>query len=290
MQFKRVEITDREKILSYCTLKNTTGAHHSFTNMIIWGESYSVEFAEVDRCLCLRGKHKRNNWYYFFPIGDGDRGGALKKIVDYARATEEKCVFAHLTPEEARALQGGFPNMFEITENRNAAEYVYQTQKLISLSGKQLHGKRNHLNSFLRRYPFLYEPINEQNIAAAKHFALDSLEGREDAQEEEISIIKLFGNFFTLGLSGAVLWVEDKIAAVTAGEMLMENMAVVHLEKADTLYDGSYAAINNLFLKHRFSEVEYVNREEDMGIEGLRRAKLSYKPAFMIPKLTAVQI
>ena len=142
----------------------------------------------------------------------------------------------------------------------------------------------------MKEHDWKYERINIDNIELARDFAIDFIMEREENEEELLAAKKLFDKFFDFPLIGAVLYANGEICAVTAGEMLNCNTAVIHLEKADSDIRGSFAAINNLFIKNEFSDVEFINREEDMGIEGLRRAKLSYRPYKMAEKFVAVEV
>lgn len=290
MQFKKIEFSDKEIIRKYYTPEKSVAAHFSFTNMYIWQESYNIEYAVESDCLCIKSRHSGKNSYFVLPCGHGDRKAATDKIIEYAASMGQKCVFAQLSNDDCDFLKENYGERFSFLEDRNNWEYVYETESLISLSGKKLHGKRNHLNVFLKDYDWKYEKINEENIAIAREFAISSIIDKEDRDEELLSANKLFDKFFEFPLTGAVLYANGEICAVTAGEMLSDNTAVIHLEKANPDIRGSFAAINNLFAKNEFSHVKYINREEDMGIEGLRRAKTSYRPCHMAEKYVGVEV
>jgi len=290
LNFKAITISDKKTIDGFLDGCCMMGSECSFANMFIWQPDYNIEYTIEDGFLCLRGKYKDKPRYYLLPVGDGDKKGTIEKIINLAHSDGEKCVFRQLQKESAKYLEKTFPGMFKITKNRSAAEYIYKTESLITLKGRKLHSKRNHLNKFLKQYPYKYEEITKDNIDEAYEFALKSLEGRDDAGEEKVSIDRLFGYFWELETSGALLRVDDMVVAVTVGEPLNERTAVIHLEKADTDIDGAYTAINQMFAENRFSGTEYINREEDMGIEGLRRAKLSYQPEILLMKYSAEEV
>lgn len=290
MNFKAIEIGDREIIMKLMKGRCFMGSECSFANMFIWQPSYNIEYAVSDGFLYIRGKYRDNPHHYLMPVGDGDKRAAIEKIISFAHSEGERCVLKQLQKSGADYIRENFGDVFMIRENRNAAEYIYKTEDLISLKGKKLHAKRNHLNRFLKEYRHVYEEITKENIKEAYEFVLETLEERDDADEERISVRRLFENFWELEQSGAILRVDNKVAAVTVGEYLNCNTAVIHLEKADTEIKGSYAAINQMFAQNRFSSTEYINREEDMGIEGLRRAKLSYQPEILLMKYTATEI
>lgn len=289
MIFKEIELSDKKKIQEYFTPEKCAGAHQSFTNMYIWQESYNISFSEEDGFLFIKSRHSHDCSYYIFPCGEGDRKAAIEKIIEDAKNCGCKCIIAHMSPEECEFLKENFGDRFVFRNDRNNAEYVYEAQSLINLSGKKLHSKKNFVNTFLNSYNWEYSEITPENIDAAKDFCIASIKEREDHGEELLAAEKLFSSFFELGLSGGVLYVDGRLCAVTAGEMLSYDTAVIHLEKADTTLRGSYAAINNLFAKNRFADIKYINREEDMGIEGLRRAKESYRPCHMVEKWVAAE-
>lgn len=282
MEFRKAVIGDRERIIKYFPT-DTDASHKNFTNLFIWQTGYNISFAEEDGFLFIRGSYKGKD-YFVFPSGKGDIDGAINKVLAMSR---EKCVFSQLLPDEAEYLEKNYG--FEIEEDRDSWEYLYETEKLMTLSGKKLHSKKNHYNAFIKEYDYTYEPITQNNIARAKAFALMQVEGIDGREEEVISINKLFDNFEALELYGAVLSVGGDVAAVTVGEYMNPDTALIHLEKADTRFNGSYAAINKMFIENRFADTTLVNREEDMGIEGLRQAKMSYHPADFVRKYIGVR-
>lgn len=276
-------------IKKYYTPEKCIGAHQCFTNMYIWQESYNISFVEEGGFLFIKSRHSHDCSYYIFPCGEGDKKAAIEKMIEDAKNGGCKCIIAHMSPEEYEFVKENFGHMFDFKDDRNNAEYVYEAQSLINLSGKKLHSKKNFVNTFLNTYNWEYKEITPENIDAAKDFCIASIKERDEHEEELLATKKLFASFFELGLSGAILYADGKICAVTVGEMLSLDTAVIHLEKADTALRGSYAAINNLFVKNRFADIKYINREEDMGIEGLRRAKESYKPCHMVTKCVAAE-
>ena len=182
------------------------------------------------------------------------------------------------------------PGKFEFEEKRAMSDYVYNTADLISLSGKKYHGKRNHLNKFLSLYNWTYKNIDKTNLKKCAEFVARITSERNPDPAHEINAMNLlFDNFFELGVTGGCIEIDGRIAAVSVGEK-MGDTALIQVEKADTAFDGAYAAINQIFLKNEFSDCRFVNREEDMGVAGLRKAKMSYHPAFLYTKYTAKPI
>ena len=290
MKFKKVDITDRDIVLEFLKPENIFGAHQSFTNMFIWQEGYNIEYCIKDGFFIEKSRFQSDTPYFVFPEGDGDLVSVLKKITEYSHSLGFKCNFTQLSPNQADFLERNFKGEFKFEESRSSAEYVYEVEKMILLPGKKLHAKRNFLNGFKANYDFEYKEITKDNISKVKDFCLSLIENKEGRDDEIISIHKLFDNYEALRVSGAAIYIGGKVIAATVGEMLSPDTAVIHLEKADTNYRGSFVAINSLFLQNTFADVKFVNREEDMGIEGLRTAKMSYHPCRMVQKITAREI
>ena len=185
---------------------------------------------------------------------------------------------------------------FQIEDDRDNADYVYRSEDLIQLAGRKFHSKKNHLNSFHKNYAEAeYLPITEDIVTQCKlningWYKLRAHEQPDDpfiAAERE-AIIEVLNNFQDFGLKGGALLVDKRIVTFTFGEQLNSDTAVIHVEKADPEVRGAYPAINQAFVAHEWSAMAYINREEDMGLEGLRKAKESYRPVKMIDKFTAV--
>lgn len=189
-------------------------------------------------------------------------------------------------------LEKAFPAM-EFTEDRDNWDYVYLREKLANLSGRKYHGKKNHYNNFKKEYPdYVYEPIAPNNYEECKAFGDEWCEKRVGGDEslrcELCAIHEAIDNFEVLDLRGGVIRIDGKVEAFSFGKKINDDTAVLHVEKANPEYRGLYAAINKDFAKHAWSDVVYLNREEDMGHEGLRMAKESYNPEFMVKKYSAV--
>ena len=290
MNFKKTEITDRDIIQKYIKPEKAFGAHLNFTNMFIWQEGYNIEYCIEDGFFIEKSSFKSREPYFIFPEGEGDPVSVLKKIWDYSHSLGFKCNFTQLSKAQADFLDRSFKGRYKFEESRSSAEYVYEVEKMIALPGKKLHAKRNFLNGFKASYDFEYKEITKDNLQEVKEFCLSLVENKEGRGDEALSIHKLFDNFEALSVSGAAIYTGGRVIAATVGEMLSPDTAVIHLEKADTAYRGSFVAISSMFLENTFADVPFVNREEDMGIEGLRTAKMSYHPCRMVEKITAREI
>ena len=210
--------------------------------------------------------------------------------MEYCR--EHECPFRlyNVTPEHFDQMEKWFPGRFQIEYVRDVADYVYETEKLATLAGKKLHGKRNHINRFKALYPdWSYEKMDDGNVEECFQMALKwrNQNGCDDDAEKNAEMCVTLNSlrlYKELGLRGGILRVNGEIAAFSMGEPLCSDTFVVHIEKAFAEIEGAYPMINQQFVQHECMDYTYVNREDDAGSEGLRKAKLSYRPAFMVEK------
>lgn len=260
---------------------------YGFGNMFLWAESFGTKVGRYKEFLLMR-----SGTAYLFPIGKSEPTEAVEYLIDYAKSVGECLTFVNVTKAVRAFLEEKFPDRFDFVENRAFADYIYSVDDLINLSGKKYHKKRNHLSNFKKRYNYTFEQITSANLYECFEMYevwLKNKNAENDENYDEYSAIKrAFDNFEKLGFVGGALRVDGKIEAFTMGEALTSETFCTHIEKANTDIVGSYAAINNEFAKNCLASFKYVNREEDMGIEGLRKAKLSYYPAILLEKDKAI--
>ena len=258
-------------------------------NVYLWSRHYKVKFAVIEDALVFRDEG--DGFAFSYPAGKDEAvKKALEALMEYCR--ERKCPFRlyNVTEEHFAQLCGWFPDRFQIRYDRDAADYVYETEKLATLAGKKLHGKRNHINKFKALYPdWSYESLNDDNVEECFQMALKwrNQNGCDDDAEKNAEMCVTLNSlrlYKELGLRGGVLKIGEKIAAFSVGEPLCSDTFVVHIEKAFPDIEGAYPMINQQFVLHECMDYTYVNREEDTGAEGLRKAKLSYRPVFMVEK------
>ena len=218
---------------------------------------------------------------------------AITKIIEMFKECGQTLKFAGLEKSFIEELAKYPDATFEISSDRDNSDYVYLAQDLINLSGRKFHGKKNHLNQFYKDYPSAeYLPITAEIIPQCREVLKNWYEHHEDSgdiyiEQEKDAINEIFDNFDEFKLKGGAILLGGKIVAFTFGEQLNSDTAVIHVEKADPSIRGAYTAINQNFVKHEWANMTYINREEDMGIDGLRKAKESYHPVKMIEKFTA---
>lgn len=285
--FKKPEIEDQPLIEPYFHAVKELGCEMTFSSLFLWSGHYRVQFAVVDDMLVLRAG-EAPDFSFAYPIGIHDPKPVIETLRNYCR--EHGFVFRMhgLTNDKRADLEQAFPGEFEFVSDRDSADYIYLSEDLISLKGKKYHGKRNHINRFKEENNWSYEPITRENMDECVELALEWCRQNgcaDDGRLAEICVIKnSFRYFEQLKLVGGILRVDGKVVAFTIGEAVNEDVFVVHIEKAYAEINGAYPAINQEFVKHEASQYRYINREEDLGMEGLRKAKMSYRPVILLER------
>lgn len=287
--FKRPELEDKEIITAYFDRAPSRSCERTFVNVYLWSRHYRVQYAVIEDALVFRSRD--NGIAFSYPAGEKEN---IRKAVDYLTGycKDLGCplVFYNVTPEMFAQLEAWYPGRFTVEYNRDYADYVYEREKLATLAGKKLHGKRNHINKFKTLYPdWTYEALSDDNVEDCFQMALEwrNENGCEDDPEKNAEMCVTLNSlrlYKELGLKGGVLKAQGRIVAFTVGEPLCDDTFVVHIEKAFPDVEGAYPMINQQFVQHECMDYKYVNREEDTGAEGLRKAKLSYRPAFLEEK------
>lgn len=286
-------VSDGERIRQITAQSGNMGSDISFANIYLLRKKYEIQLCS-SRGFLLR---HYNGYYgrkgYTFPIGNGNLEKMLETLRADAQLRREQLCFCLLTEEQKDKLEQIYPGEFVFESNPGDSDYVYSREELANLSGKAFHKKKNHFSKFVRTYPdYRFEQIgaaNWQDAALVEDmWYYEHLQEEDESQKREYAAIKeALNNFDELELSGGILYVNDTPAAMTIASYINENVCDIHFEKAvgECVLNGAYAAINRLFAQSL--DCEWLNREEDIGIEGLRKAKMSYRPKLMIKKYNA---
>ena len=298
--FALEEITVEKKDLfnQYLRRKCSQNSEFTFTNLFMWRKSYDMRYVILNDMLCIMPKHADGPRSATFPIGfvredgtEGDIVPVIEELLSYFEEIGEEPLIRLYDDVTVEKLTKAFPNKFIITEDINSFDYVYSVEELTNLSGKRFHGKKNHVNKFKRLYDWEYRSITSENVSECVHVFEQWYQNKAEEipglDEEHEAVMELFQNWDKLDVRGGSLWVDGNMIAFSVGEPLCGKMAVIHLEHADTAYEGAFAMMNQQFLAHEWQGFTYVNREEDMGIPGMRQAKESYRPVFMVKKYVA---
>lgn len=293
IDFHRIQIENKEEYEKILLSSPTRGCEYSFSNLYFWGRQ---QIAFLDGCVAFFA-HFNGFSVYPYPIGPGDRRAVLEKIMDDAAQRGIPCRICCISPADREELEAWFPGKFFFRTGRDNFDYVYDINDLADLKGRKFQRKRNHVNRFRAMHPdFTVEPITKDNqeIAQAltKQWYADRMERdpNGDYLLEEVALNRAFSQYEALDMDGLLLYCDGKAVAMTMGSRMSQDTVDVHFEKALEDVDGAYAAINCEFARHirlEHPEILYLNREDDLGIEGLRKAKLSYNPHHMMEKYWA---
>ena len=297
IKLQKLTCTDKATFDKYFGSRYCENAEYTFTNLFMWREMMNLRWAVEDEVLYMFSMNEKN-FSAWQPIGAQEKmQEAITKILQVAEENRGEREFRFVVVEKSFAEElEKYPDAkFNITAERDDFDYVYLAHDLINLSGRKYHGKKNHLNAFKKEYPEAkYLPITEEIIPKCREELNIWSETHKRANPddpfigyEQAAIHEIFDHFDRFKLKGGAILLNDKVVAFTFGERLNSDTAVIHVEKADQNIRGIYAAINQNFVEHEWSDMIYINREEDMGIEGLRKAKESYRPIKMIEKFNA---
>lgn len=293
IDFQPIAVENKQKYEACLPDSGTVGCEYSFANLFLWGRQ-RMAFLHGNAAVFSQFDRKS---VYLFPVGNGDMKKTLEAIIHDASVRDIPCRLTGLTEANCGLLETWYPGRFRFHTDRNGFDYVYGVGDLAELKGRKFQRKRNHLNRFYQQYPHaVTEAVTEENAAEVEAMVQKwyTLRLREDPTQdfhmEQSAIRKAMKYRQALGLEGLLLRVNGEIAAMTLGSRLSEGEFDVHFEKALDCYEGAYAAINQAFARYirdKYPEVQYLNREDDMGLAGLRKAKLSYNPAFLREKYWA---
>lgn len=296
-EFLPVRLSDIDWIRPIVLKENTKNADFSFTSIYAWGDVFHAKAGKFDGCLVIRLVIDEKIGYSF-PIGCDDQDvikSIINKLKAYAAQNGEQFRLVSLTNDKLPFLELHFPGMFDISPNTDLFDYVYSAEKLAGLAGKKLHAKRNYINRFIALNDWSFEPIDESNldecITVDRIWATGKTEDLVTVAGEKVALEKSFADFKSMYLDGGLLRISGKICAYTVGERLSTDTYVVHFEKALPDVEGAYQMINREFVRYiigKYPDIIYINREDDMGLPNLRKAKRSYYPEFMVEKYTAV--
>lgn len=289
LEFRDIDISDKEWITSLLRKSDFMGCEYSFANNMAWrrlSESKITRFQDF-YISCAFGTEDGIPTFTF-PAGSGDYKALFNELKGFAESVNKPLRICGVTKKGFDIIDSLFKGEFTAQLDRDNSDYIYSSEKLINLSGKKYHQKRNHL-ARLNDYKWEYHDISDNDFDDCISFSTLNYnykngENSQSSIAEQYAINTYFNYFHELGLKGGIIKINDKIAAMTIGEKLNSNTFCVHIEKADTRYQGIYVGINNSFAKSAASDCKFINREEDLGIEGLRRSKLSYHPEFILEK------
>lgn len=287
LEFKYAKLDDRKWIEPIFKNSGYIGADYCFGSLYLWQEAYKCKIYKDEKFLYRIYDGEEPS--YAFPVGNGDYKNAINILIKDASERNIPYKMFGLTAQMRGIIEAIMPNKFKFELKRDMSDYIYNSEDLSNLQGKKYHSKRNHVSKFKKTYNWTYADITEKNLKECFCFLEEWFLINKDRnlESEELAIKKAFDNYFELKLIGGYLKVDENIVALTIGEKINDDVFDIHFEKALLNYSGSYPAINQEFAKRKLSSYKYINREEDIGIEGLRKSKLSYSPTFLLDRYVA---
>ena len=289
LPFKPLELSDK-KAIDACLVENTFRAcDFCFTNLYSWQAKFNTTFAVIEQTLFIRYVDTDGQLCYTMPIGKMPLENALPLVIKDAEENGIPLIMKCVTRRMWVCIEKAMPGVFQYIHDRDNDEYIYKAERLISLQGKKLQAKRNHINRFKSDHPdWVYFPLttaeelNECSAMLDEWENLNMEKAEKSLRYDYLATKIMLENFHFLQLRGGAVRVNGNIVAFTIGEPLTKDTFVIHVEKAFAEMNGAYPIINQQFAEHEAVGFTYINREEDMGFEYLRQAKMSYYPDLML--------
>lgn len=294
MDFSDITLNSKELFDRYIKQQDPQVSEMTFTNFFAWRYYYKFRYKVIAGLLCIIAAPAKIEPFAMMPVGDindDNFAEAYRELKSYFTEKGWRFCFRKLTRDDLKYLGRYVSSEERIVYDRDNSDYLYNTEDLINLRGKRYDGKRNHINRFKRQYQFEYVPLECSLLDECSRIMEEWCREKDcNCQEgdycERNANLELLRNFRTLGCKGALIKVDGTYQAFTVGELLNDDTAVIHIEKANSTIDGLFTLINQQFVQHEWSSTTYINREQDLGLEGMRKAKLSYHPVRLVEKFT----
>ena len=296
INFQTIELIDKKEYNEFLYKDYPRGCEFSFSNLFMWGLQ---EIAKVHNHLVLYSRFNDCS-FYPFPIGNGDKKDVLEAIFEDAKERGVQPYLTGLNEDAKEILDSLYPDQFYYHADRGSYDYVYDINDLADLKGRKLHRKRNHLKHFRKNHPdYIVTPITQENLDRVRAFTAEwyklKLEENPDGDyhNEQAALEKVFTYYEALEMEGLILEEQGEVLGFTMASQMYPDTYDVHYEKARGDIDGAYTTINSEFanyIRNKHPHIKYLDREEDLGIPGLRKAKLSYFPHHLVKKYRALPL
>jgi len=294
LPFRPVSLSDCEAVRAAVEPTECRNCDLNVVNLMSWRFLYDTELAFHEGWLLFRFKSD-GHLAYLAPVGSGDLRAVVRLLVEDAAQQGHPFLMLGVPQERLNALQAVVGEHIYATAAATYSDYIYSRESLQTLAGKRLQPKRNHLNKFRRLYPNCeYLPLTADALPECRELYRRWQQGKTEeggrlqVDWERRSVEYVFDHWDALGATGGMLRVDGQIVAWTYGAPINHDTFDVCAEKADLAFDGAFTAINQAFVAHLPEQYTLINREEDLGIEGLRRAKESYHPLQKLQKFAVM--
>jgi uncharacterized protein len=292
--FKHLDLDDRDFIQEFLWRAQPETSEWTFTNLFIWRLFNRTRWSILDDCLVIQCHPEGYQPFFFQPVGPGDRVAVGIQLLDWMQSTTGEATKIERIDEklaESFTLQSGW----NVEPVRDQFDYLYPTDDLIQLAGRKYHAKKNRINRVEKTVAYRYEPLTTDLVHECIRVLIQWCNWRECHKSPVMraefgAVHEALLEFEALKLTGGVLFVADDIKAFTLGELLNDTTVVIHVEKVDPEIPDLFAVINQQFCEKAWSSIPWINREQDLGEPGLRKAKLSYHPAKLVPKYRVQKI
>ncbi len=294
--FREITLEDQGLFEKAFALGEPVSSELTFTYLFMWRKDYGLRYTVEGNYICMVSFSRTHSPFAFFPMpldGKCNKTGlkaALDRIEAFFKEQGAELVYGRVEEEKAHVLEEIYGERAQSENLDSIADYVYQYEDLARLAGRKFSSKRNHISQFMRRYEsFEYVPVDENNLHECRRI----MESWSDVHEkdvahpdnsERVAFCELAKNWSRFPVKGALIRIDGKYEAFTVGEKLNSETVVIRIEKGNAEIHGIYTLINKEFLDRDWQGMKWINREEDMGMEGLRKSKLSYNPDHMVRK------
>lgn len=287
MNFTKLCLEDKKIIDKFILPYRFLSCEYCFTSLYIWKDACDIQFTVYKDALIIKKRDFAGNYHFMQPLGYAKEN--LMSIIEALKVYKEENKMRYLFKDLEESFISEVNTLMHekksicIKEDRDNFDYLYEAKKLMTFSGKKLHSKKNHYNFFIKNYNYEVvdiktEKVIQDVIMAAEKWYEDNDEKDDKLYYELIAIKDIVKNMDILNLNGIAVYVDGRISAFSIGESLNEKLAVIHIEKGDKDIEGIYSFIARTFVDRCFNDAEIINREQDLGIEGLRKSKMSYYP------------
>ena len=288
LNFEPVELNHADMLKAAFSSQKYRISSFTAGSAIMWQKIYNIRVCEAFGCVILSADYPREGKCYSIPVG-GEVKAAINAVYDECKNSGEKCIFSDVPEGGLELLKEIFgEKRLKISTDDGWSDYLYNASDLITYSGKKFNGQRNHVNRFNRLYPdAVFEPLTRENFDEAYEFLKNYISQNgttsESGELEGCAAIRLMKRYFDLNLYGAILKANNKIISLSIGEKVGDTL-FVHVEKGLIEFSGVYQVMVQKFAETYAGDVLFINREEDDGVEGLRKSKLSYHPIGLLNK------
>jgi len=285
--FRQIELADKKVFTDFFAEDPPQTSELTFTNLFMWRRRYRPLWNTRDDCLLIILRPAGEEPFGLPPVGSGNKRAALLFLSEQLQNASPEARICRVGNDFVENHVD--PDRYQIVYDRDNSDYVYLAENLINLPGNKFHRKKNHVNRFRKNYDFEYWRLDEESADSFLGLQEDWCELRKciddpDLLQEDRAVYEALSHYRDLDFRGGAISINSKVEAFALGESLNPDTAVIHIEKANPEIPGLYAAINQLFCAKEWSGVKYINREQDLGLDNLRKAKESYYPDHMVEK------